>query len=124
MMIRIGDDWNQYILEALYFSLVFGDGGIKAFVCGSITGYVVGRMYIQLHATVGKNLGNGGDSHPHHCYETQGRQRTHLVKMVFQRNGSVYQRYAGVNYDVGNLKEVLTTGMAVCLRFHLPNRTR
>ena len=32
--------------------------------------------------------------------------------MVFQRNGSVYQRHAGVNYDVGNLKEVLTTGMA------------
>lgn len=57
MMIRIGDDWNQYILEALYFSLVFGDGGIEAFVCGSITGYVVRRMYIQLHATVGKNLG-------------------------------------------------------------------
>ena len=34
--------------------------------------------------------------------------------MILQRHGSIYQRYAGVHYDIGKLEQVLTAGMTAC----------
>ena len=80
-------------------------------------------MDVQVYATVGKDFGNGSDGHPYHGDETQCRQRTYLVEVVLQRYGGVYQGNAGIHYDICQLEEVLSAGVAAGFVARFAGRT-
>ena len=101
-----GDGLFIVLLQIFDFALVFCDGCIQTLVSSRVARHVVRRVDVEMYTAVGQNLCHGRDGHPYHGHEAQCRQRAHLVEVVLQGHGSIYQGHARVNHDVGNLEQV------------------